>query len=64
MATDKNDANSSAWGDYDNDGDLDLLVTSAASSTDGWLSENAFYQNNGDGTFTRLTTGDPVYAGS
>jgi tetratricopeptide (TPR) repeat protein len=32
------------WGDYDNDGWLDLIVTA--------FGENALYRNNGDGTFT------------
>ncbi len=32
------------WGDYDNDGWLDLIVTA--------YGENALYRNNGDGTFT------------
>jgi len=36
-----------AWGDYDNDGNLDLFVSA--------LGENAFYRNNGDGTFTNVT---------
>jgi hypothetical protein len=45
-----------AWGDYDNDGYLDLLVR-----TDG--GHNSLYHNNGDGTFTRITVG-PVVADS
>ncbi len=47
----------SSWGDYDNDGDLDLFV-----SNDN--NENEFlYQNNNDGTFTKITTGDIVNSG-
>ena len=33
-----------AWADYDNDGDVDLLITA--------YEHNVLYQNNGDGTFT------------
>ncbi len=39
-----------AWADYDNDGDEDLFVTN--SWTNG---NNLFYENNGNGTFTKLT---------
>jgi chitodextrinase len=38
-----------AWGDYDNDEDLDLYVTYET----GCL--NALFENNGDGTFTEVT---------
>jgi len=41
----------SCWGDYDNDGYLDLFV--ASSSND----ENLLYHNNGDETFSLVTTG-------
>jgi len=48
---------SGAWGDYDNDGDLDLYVTN------DWNENNFLYSNNGDQTFTRITTGDIVNDG-
>ena len=42
---------SGVWGDYDNDGYLDLFVTTRS------IGANYLYHNNGDGTFTRVTTG-------
>ena len=42
-----------AWGDYDNDGYLDLFVTSANAA-------NRLFHNNGDGTFTEIPGGPPV----
>lgn len=45
-----------SWGDYDNDGDQDLYV-----SNGGFVSAmNFLYNNNGNGTFTKITTGDLV----
>lgn len=41
-----------AWGDYDGDGDLDLVVTDAASGT---APRALFFRNDGRGEFTRLT---------
>lgn len=38
------------WADYDNDGHLDLFVANRRGT-------NSLYHNNGDGTFTRVTTG-------
>jgi hypothetical protein len=49
-------ANGAAWGDYDNDGYLDLVVTCIGAPT-------ALFHNNGDGTFTRIFDGDPVKDG-
>jgi len=39
-----------AWGDYDNDGDLDILLTGY--STDIGIAISKIYKNNGDETFT------------
>jgi len=44
-----------AWGDYDNDGVIDLFVT-----TFGEASANFLYHNNGDGSFTRILAGSVV----
>jgi len=46
----------SSWGDYDNDGDLDLFV----SATINLPAKNHLYENNGDGSFTAITTGPIV----
>jgi hypothetical protein len=42
-----------AWGDYDNDGRLDLFVTH-------YLSKNSLYHNTGGGTFSLVTNQPPV----
>ena len=44
-----NDGEGVAWGDYDNDGDLDLYLTN------DWNQANVLYRNNGDTTFTDVT---------
>src|SRR5205823_3011995 len=43
----------SSWADYDNDGFDDLLVAVYGLSP----SVNLLYHNNGDGTFTKITSG-------
>jgi enediyne biosynthesis protein E4 len=45
-----------AWGDYDNDGYLDLFMC-------GYNATNALFHNNGDGTFTKVLSGAPVAEG-
>jgi enediyne biosynthesis protein E4 len=56
LVTDRNYNMCSSWGDFDNDGDLDVFV--AARYTQSAAGPNQFYRNNGDGSFTRLTTND------
>src|SRR5439155_599106 len=50
LITDGGSSHSVAWGDYDNDGFVDLFVTHP-------FGPNFLYHNNGEGTFTRVTTG-------
>jgi uncharacterized repeat protein (TIGR01451 family) len=40
------------WGDYNNDGYLDLFITNSGNQ------DNFLYKNNGDGTFTKITSGE------
>ncbi|UCH89771.1 MAG: VCBS repeat-containing protein [Thermoplasmata archaeon] len=42
-----------AWGDYDNDGDLDLWIPQIKSYID--YAYSYFFRNNGDGTFTDIS---------
>jgi hypothetical protein len=51
IVTDRGDSTGCAWGDYDNDGDLDLFVSNFGTPL------NYLYRNNGDCTFARVTTG-------
>lgn len=53
IVTDEGWSMGAAWADYDNDGFLDLYVVN-------WQTPNALYHNNGDGTFTKITSGAPV----
>lgn len=45
----------SAWGDYDDDGFVDLFVANGVPTTNCFL-----YRNNGNGTFTRIREGNPI----
>jgi len=57
VVTDAGDSYGCSWGDFDNDGFLDLFV---ANSDD---ENNFLYKNNRDGTFTKITEGDLVNDG-
>jgi outer membrane protein assembly factor BamB len=49
--SDVSNCSGASWGDADNDGDLDLFVSTGQLG----MYENWFYLNNGDGTFTKVT---------
>jgi len=53
MATDQLISLGASWGDFDNDGDFDLFVA-------GLGEPNAYYQNDGNDSFTKITTGPHV----
>lgn len=50
---------SGIWGDYDNDGFLDLYVSNRSSGLSGGAL-NLFYHNNGDGTFSAVEDVEPA----
>ena len=60
IANDRRATGGGAWGDFDNDGDLDLFVANYGGS---FADRNFLYRNNGDGTFTKLTNGPAVSEG-
>jgi hypothetical protein len=49
LITASNVSTGATWGDYDNDGDLDIFTTEQVSAA------NKLYENNGDGSFTDVT---------
>lgn len=55
LVTDGGFSETASWGDYNQDGFVDLYVT----NSDG-DKKNFLYKSNGNGTFDRVTTGAPV----
>jgi len=53
VVTDEGDSYESNWGDFDNDGDLDLFV----SNFGRFGHKNCYYQNDGSGEFLKITEG-------
>ena len=56
VTTGNSDKMGSAWGDYDNDGDLDLFVARFDSGQTGYLWRNDVDWSSGSGSFTNVTT--------
>ncbi len=54
IAQDGESSIAAAWGDYNNDGHVDLFVGNGFHDI-----RNALYRNNGDGTFTKITS-EPI----
>ena len=52
IVTDLEDSEQVGWGDYDNDGYIDLIVGNSDS--------RSLYRNNGEGSFTKVTSGTIV----
>ncbi len=53
LTTNAGESWSGSWGDYDNDGDLDVFVTNSGNQN------NFLYRNEGDFNFTKITN-DPI----
>ncbi|MBI2419396.1 MAG: VCBS repeat-containing protein [Ignavibacteriales bacterium] len=54
-ALDPSYSETASWGDYNKDGAIDLYVCNSAGTK-----KNNLYRNNGDGSFTKITSGTPV----
>jgi len=57
---DNTDTWAAVWGDYDNDGFLDLFVARPGTGQVGPGNANILYHNNGDGTFTDVAAQEGV----
>ncbi len=51
VSTDLRESVSPAWGDYDNDGDIDLFIANKGQSSG---QNNILYRNDGAGSFTKI----------
>lgn len=60
IVNDVGNFSSGSWGDYNNDGFLDLFVSNFGDPSSAAKARNFLYRNNGDGTFVKITTGDIV----
>ncbi len=60
IVNDRGYSETCTWGDYDNDGYLDLYVSNSGAPSVGGPKVNFLYHNNHDGTFTKMTTGTVV----
>jgi len=61
------DGSAVAWGDYDNDGDLDLLATGCSMTASGngcYILNSKVYRNDGGGVFTLAASPTGVTGGS
>ncbi|MBW8051951.1 MAG: VCBS repeat-containing protein, partial [Cytophagales bacterium] len=54
LVNDKSDGIGCTWGDYDNDGDLDVLIAVSQPSLNNPNRRNFLYQNNCNGQFTKI----------
>ena len=55
VANQNNPTYHAAWGDYDNDGDLDLFTPYDHATPDNPTGRNLLFQNNCNGNFTKIT---------
>lgn len=60
IVNDNDFSETSAWGDYDNDGHLDLYVTNSGDPSATGPQRNFLYRNNGNKSFAKITSGAPA----